>query len=167
MLAKLDTFSAALLATCPWLSMLWLDALSVRAVVVIVIHVPMRGRIFFRVRVVWAYSCHSSPQCCLRLYVGSIIYWITLCQLSVEFESSFHSFPGFSARKPDFIRLKFAWLHCPLAACSNGRAGILHLDRIQPRFNSEVRSEPRHKGAISYANQSRVLRWPESVIVEV
>src|SRR5260370_6492688 len=61
MLAKLDTFSAALLAIRPSLSMLWLDALSVRAVVVIVIHVPMRGWVFFRVRVVRVYFCHSSP----------------------------------------------------------------------------------------------------------
>ena len=38
--------------------MFWLNALSVRARVLIVIDLVMRGRIFGRVRVIWRYRCH-------------------------------------------------------------------------------------------------------------
>ncbi len=64
MLAKLDTLSATLLAAHSRLPVLWHDSPSIRAVVVIVIDVPMRGRILKRVCMIRRYLSHSYISSC-------------------------------------------------------------------------------------------------------
>jgi hypothetical protein len=68
MLAEIDALFTTLLTAGAGQSMLWLDPLSVRAIVVVVVNVSMRGQILFGCRVVRRYLCHFySPLCSMQL----------------------------------------------------------------------------------------------------
>jgi|GEM_PF-4100837 len=61
MLTKLNTLIASRFAARSAFTMLRLDSLTVRAVIVIVVDVSMFRRIFLRICVIWRYLCHWNP----------------------------------------------------------------------------------------------------------
>jgi hypothetical protein len=58
MLAAFDALFAAQLSTIASFTMFWFDFLSVWAVVMIMVHIPVFRRIFERVRVIGPYLRH-------------------------------------------------------------------------------------------------------------
>ncbi len=61
-LTELDALFAAFLAASAALTMLGLDALPIRAIVVIVVHVPMLRRVFARIGVIRRPLSHSQDS---------------------------------------------------------------------------------------------------------
>jgi hypothetical protein len=138
MLTKLNTFVTTGFIASPALEMLRLDAFPVWAIVVIVMDVPMRGRILRRVSVVRGNFRHRQKPLLFMPYVYARAVCVAVARPSAQpLSSALEPVPALPARIAGKANL--SWIGCRLP-CAQFSAGRGERGSARPRLPRNCRS---------------------------